>query len=70
MATLKTAVHALPDETLSAKYKADFNAMSVKVYYQIPGGEKSSTRYYTDIIYNKDNTPTKGKTLRCQALQF
>lgn len=51
---LKNKVHSL--KTLSSMYKADFNAMSVKVYYRIPRTAiRKTTNWHSDVLYNKSN---------------
>ena len=60
---LKAAVKELPDSLLTADYKKfDYNAMSVKIYYKVPGRPPSSTGFHSDVLYNKkDNQPTRNK---------
>ena len=49
---LKAAVEDRPEEVLPAKYKGNFNAMSVKIYYKGPKG-RNKTGWHCDVSYNK-----------------
>ena len=59
---LKAAIKELPDHLLDPRYKVDYNAMSVKVYYKIPGGSRTETAWHADVLYNNDNHPAAGNS--------
>ena len=59
---LKAAIKDLPDHLLDRKYKVDYNTMSVKVYYKIPGGSHTKTGWHADVLYNHDNEPAAGNS--------